>query len=118
MNIILKKINFSLCFIILTLYSVFGMSLQTAFADSLNIQPNAVSATQIYNKNVHSMLYITTQSKQGSGVILGEDGTFVTCFHVIADADYINVKAQDGSVYPVNGFKYINPLKSDKKQEI
>ena len=110
MNIILKKINFSLCFIILTLYSIFGMSLQTAFADNLNIQPNAVSATQIYNKNVHSMLYITTQSKQGSGVIVGEDGTFVTCFHVIADADYINVKAQDGSVYPVNGFKYINPL--------
>lgn len=55
-------------------------------------------------------MYIQTQDSSGSGVILKEDGTFLTCFHVIANADYIIVKLEDGSMYSVNGFKYINPL--------
>lgn len=66
--------------------------------------------TDIYKNSVGSMLYIETQNKMGSGVIVKEDGTFVTCFHVIADANYINAKLNDGSVFEVNGFRYINPL--------
>lgn len=65
--------------------------------------------TDIYNSDVSSMVYISTQSKQGSGVIIQEDGTFVTCFHVIENANYINVKTHDNKTFKVNGFKYINP---------
>ncbi len=111
MNRILKRIILSLC-IILSFYFVFGYCVQAEAvpADTYNLQSSSAPATQIYNKNVHSMVYIKTQSAQGSGVIVDEAGTIVTCFHVIADADYINVKTQDGSTYTVNGFKYINPL--------
>lgn len=71
---------------------------------------NENSASSIYKNNVVSILYIETQDSSGSGVILKEDGTFVTCFHVIANADYIMAKLEDGSIYYVNGFRYINPL--------
>ena len=60
------------------------------------------------------MLYIEALNSkggsQGSGVILNSDGTFVTCFHVIAKADYIKVRTINGEEYYVDGFKYINPL--------
>ena len=71
---------------------------------------NENSASSIYSNNVSSVLYLETQDSSGSGVILKEDGTFVTCFHVIANADYIMAKLEDGSIYYVNGFRYINPL--------
>ncbi len=111
MSRILKRIILSLC-IILSFYFVYSCSVQAEAvpADTYNLQSSSAPATQIYNKNVHSMVYIKTQSAQGSGVIVDEAGTIVTCFYVIADADYINVKTQDGSTYTVNGFKYINPL--------
>ncbi len=67
------------------------------------------SATNIYNEHVNSMVYITTQNSLGSGVIVQEDGTFITCFHVIKNADYITIKTHDGRTFKVNGFKYINP---------
>jgi len=69
-----------------------------------------INATSLYKNNVNSMVYIETQDSSGSGVIVKPDGTFITCFHVIANADYITVKLKDGSIYNVNGFRYINPL--------
>lgn len=69
----------------------------------------ALPASKIYEQKVNSVLYIETQSGSGSGIILKEDGTFVTCFHVISDADYINVKTKNGSTYKVNGYRYLNP---------
>lgn len=66
--------------------------------------------SDLYKENVKSMVYVKTQDRQGSGVIVQADGTFVTCFHIIADADYIKVQMNDGSVYNVTGFKYINPI--------
>ena len=70
--------------------------------------------SDIYKQKVKSMLYIEAPNSkggsQGSGVILNSDGTFVTCFHVIAKADYIKVKTTNGEEYYVDGFKYINPL--------
>lgn len=80
-----------------------------------NIIPSCkaeLPANKIYDQKVNSILYIETQDSRGSGIILKEDGTFVTCFHVIANADYINVKTKDGSKYKVNGYKYIN-IKDD-----
>ena len=60
------------------------------------------------------MLYIEAPNSkggsQGSGVILNRDGTFVTCFHVIAKANYIKVRTANREEDYVNGFKYINPL--------
>lgn len=78
-----------------------------------NNNDNTTSA-DIYKQKVKSMLYIEAPNSkggsQGSGVILNSDGTFVTCFHVIAKADYIKVKTTNGEEYYVDGFKYINPL--------
>lgn len=97
----LKKI------IILCIF-IFSFFQQSIYARSLS--PNENSASSIYSNNVSSVLYVETQDSSGSGVILKEDGTFVTCFHVIANADYIMAKLEDGSIYYVNGFRYINPL--------
>lgn len=70
----------------------------------------SLAPTEIYRQNADSILYLETQSGIGSGVIVNKDGTFITCYHAIADADFITVKAGDGQKYTVNGFKYINPL--------
>lgn len=66
--------------------------------------------TTIYKTKVKSVVSIKTQDTSGSGVIVKDDGTIVTCFHVIANADTILVSLEDGSIYHVNGFRYINPL--------
>ncbi len=70
----------------------------------------ALTSTDIYRNNVNSMVYITTDKKQGSGVIVKDDGTLITCFHVIANANYIKIESINGEKYNVTGFKYINPL--------
>lgn len=85
----------------------FLLFIQLAHAENTNENK---SSSDIYNQNVSSIVYVATQNSTGSGVILKEDGTFVTCFHVIANADYILVKLEDGSIYNVNGFRYLNPL--------
>lgn len=69
-----------------------------------------LTPSDIYAQNIDSMVYIETDIAQGSGVIIGKDGSFVTCFHVIADADWIKVTLNNGTTYNVKGFKYINPL--------
>lgn len=81
--------------------------------DKLQTTNNSItkqdSAIDIYNKHVNSMVYVKTNDSVGSGVIVKEDGTFITCFHVIENADYITIKTHDGRAFKVNGFKYINP---------
>lgn len=77
------------------------LCISTAFA--------AIPANKIYEQKVNSVLFIETQNGTGSGIILKEDGTFVTCFHVIDNADFINAKTKDGKTYKVNGYKYLNP---------
>lgn len=79
---------------------------QTVFAATGN---TTLSAADLYKKKVPSVLFLQTQDGTGSGVILKEDGTFVTCFHVIANADYIFAKFEDGSIYYVNGYRYLDP---------
>ncbi len=79
---------------------------QIVFAATGN---TTLSAADLYKKKVPSVLFLQTQDGTGSGVILKEDGTFVTCFHVIANADYIFAKFEDGSIYYVNGYRYLDP---------
>lgn len=94
--------------IIIVFIPIFVIFQTSAYANNSYFNEN--SASSIYSNNVSSVLYLETQNSSGSGVILKEDGTFVTCFHVIANADYIMAKLEDGSIYYVNGFRYINPL--------
>ena len=82
----------------------------SATSDNPVVSNQVLPAADIYKQNVQSMLYIETKNGSGSGVILENDGTFVTCFHCIAEADFIKVKTPDGKEYYVDGFKYINPL--------
>lgn len=74
-----------------------------------NINTKQSTATDIYNQHVNSMVYVKTNDSVGSGVIVKDDGTFITCFHVIENADFITIKTHDGRTFKVNGFKYINP---------
>lgn len=97
----LKKI---VIYFVSTLIFLLNTQLSTGSATT-NITP-----VDLYNKEVVSVLFLTTQDSTGSGVIVKDDGTFVTCFHVIANADYIIAKSEDGAMYFVNGFRYINPL--------
>lgn len=75
----------------------------------LNCNAENLNANKLYGQKVNSIFLVETQSSRGSGIILEEDGTFVTCFHVIEDANYINVKTKNGDKYKVTGFKYLNP---------
>lgn len=90
---------------ILLCYTFLIILLLPVYANQIELK-----ASELYKQNVDSIFYIETQNSSGSGVIVKPDGTFVTCFHVIANADYITVKMNDGSFYNVNGFRYINPL--------
>lgn len=76
----------------------------------LEANSSELSPDKLYEQKVKSILYIETQDGSGSGIILDEDGTFVTCFHVIANADYITAKTKDGASYKVNGYKYLDPV--------
>ena len=93
------------------IFVIFGV-ICSIFLTGLRIEAASSNnkATALYNTNVQSMVYIETQDASGSGIIVKDDGTLVTCFHVIANADHIIVKLKDGSIYSVNGFRYINPL--------
>ncbi len=99
---LMKKIFVFLSIVVLLLQQNIVFSSEVIYSDYL--------PTSLYNDNVNSVVYVQTQDSSGSGVLLKEDGTFVTCFHVIANADYIFIKLEDGSIYYVNGFRYINPL--------
>ncbi len=91
---------------ILIIFVVLIHFIPAVFA-SKNAQP--LSANKIYENNVNSILFIETQESSGSGIILDDAGTFVTCFHVIGNADNISVTTKDGNKYKVRGFKYLNP---------
>ena len=91
----LKRIIFTF---LLILFSVSG---NKSFAEN--------TESRLYYSNADSVLLIETQDNTGSGVILKDDGTFVTCFHVIANADYIKVTTRNGRQYYANGYRYINP---------
>ena len=82
----------------------------TTFSGTANASLPNSNASSLYKTRVKSIVSIKTQDTSGSGVIINEDGTLVTCFHVIANADTILVGMEDGSIYYVDGFRYINPL--------
>ena len=83
----------------------------------------APEASTLYKSTVNSTVLVETENGSGSGTIISEDGTLVTCFHVVDYANNVTVKTHDGAKYKVNGYRYINPaadiailtLKTDKK---
>ena len=64
---------------------------------------DSLTAAQIYESNVSSVVAITTQTPTGSGVgtgiIMLEDGHIITNDHVVADAVNITVRTYDGKEY-------------------
>ncbi len=64
---------------------------------------DSLTAAQIYESNVSSVVAITTQMSNGSGVgtgiIMREDGYIITNDHVVADALNITVRTYDGKEY-------------------
>ena len=49
-----------------------------------------------------SIVEITTNKVQGSGIIIGSDGYIATNFHVLKGAQYVNILFNDGSLYSGN----------------
>lgn len=64
---------------------------------------DSLTAAQIYESNVSSVVAITTQMSNGSGVgtgiIMREDGYIITNDHVVSDAVKITVRTYDGKEY-------------------
>lgn len=64
---------------------------------------DSLTAAQIYADNVSSVVAITSQLPNGSGVgtgiIMKEDGYIITNDHVVADALQITVRTYDGEEY-------------------
>lgn len=64
---------------------------------------DALTSAQIYEENVSSVVAITSQLSNGSGVgtgiIMREDGYIITNDHVVADALSITVRTYDGTEY-------------------
>ncbi len=90
----------------LKIFNLLILVLSVLFSTGVSYANNA---PELYKASVNSVLYVETQNNSGSGVIVKDDGTFVTCFHVIEDADYIKVTTQSGKTYKVNGYRYISP---------
>ena len=65
-----------------------------------NTPENGISLQDIYEKNIPSVVSITSSltsgSSTGTGVVLSEDGYLVTNFHVIENANRISVQLTDG----------------------
>ena len=64
---------------------------------------DSLTSAQIYEENVSSVVAITSQMSNGSGVgtgiIMKEDGYIITNDHVVADALSITVRTYDGTEY-------------------
>ncbi|MBO5892303.1 MAG: trypsin-like peptidase domain-containing protein [Oscillospiraceae bacterium] len=54
-----------------------------------------MTPSQVYNQNVGAVVTITTNSASGSGFILTDDGYVVTNYHVIENANQVQVSLSD-----------------------
>lgn len=71
----------------------------------LNFAQSAFAA----NDNAKYTLTVEVKDKKGIGVILASDGSFLTTFELIKNADYIKAKTQNGKTYIVDGYRYLSP---------
>ncbi len=78
-------------------------------------EEKGLSVEEVVEKTEASVVVITTetvtndswygnyiQSGAGSGVIIGKDGYIVTCYHVVENANKINIILADGNEYKAN----------------
>ena len=87
-----------------------------------NIKPSAPSSeqtkasgdiqlntTQIAEKSLPATVVVESPDVgQGSGVLVDEKGTVLTCFHVLDGAKSASIKLSNGAYYPVKGFLGFN----------
>lgn len=83
---------------------------------------NGLSASEIYEKNIGSVVAVTCTvssgrgqtygTSAGTGFILSEDGFIVTNYHVVEDAVSVNVTLSDGSEYScdIRGYDETNDV--------
>ena len=84
----------------------------TKFEQSSSSEKEALTVSQVYEKNVNSVAGITTKGKttnifgqqsttasSGTGIVISEDGYIVTNYHVVEGGDFFSVALYDGSVY-------------------
>ena len=71
--------------------------------------------SQIFDDVASSVVVITTRSADGgllgSGFIVSGDGIIVTNFHVVANAEGVDVKLKNGKSYPVTGVVDYDPVR-------
>ena len=111
---------------------VYGVSLTYYFDEIENITGEDVGAvrktassytshgverapSQIFDDVASSIVVITTCSADGgslgSGFIVSSDGIVVTNFHVVANAEGVDVKLKNGKSYPVTGVVDYDPVR-------
>ncbi len=81
-----------------------SLCLQTSPASMENIpQEDGIPLQEIYEKNIPSVVSISTQTRSGgstgTGVILSEQGYLVTNAHVVEDALSVSIQLTDGRVF-------------------
>ncbi len=57
------------------------------------------STSEIYRATSPATVLIQTGQAVGSGFIVQSNGTIVTSWHVVADAERVGVKTQSGEIY-------------------
>ena len=63
----------------------------------------ALAPTDIAERSVNASVTITTSAGQGSGIIISEDGTILTCYHVYDGTSKAQVKTSNGATYEIEG---------------
>ena len=70
------------------------------------VQEGGMSLQDIYDKTIHSVVSISSHSREGgstgTGVIISEKGYIVTNYHVIRDASSVTVLLHDDRSYSAN----------------
>ena len=81
-----------------------SLSIQTSPTAPANLpQEHGIPLQEIYEKNIHSVVSITSQSRSGgstgTGVILSDKGYIVTNAHVVEDASSVSIQLTDNRIF-------------------
>lgn len=88
---------------------VLGLIALTLTVPRLAIAQQDVSA--IVEKAMPAVVVVQTPRGLGTGFFVSQDGTVLTCYHVIEDAVSASVKTYQNAVYEVKGFTAISPIR-------
>lgn len=75
--------------------------------------PEKKSTIDIFGQVGRAVVMVTTDTGQGSGVVISKEGLMVTNYHVVQNASTASVKTTDGQTIPVEGI-----IEMDAKRDL